>query len=209
MLLDASVVLNEIPIPPEMMILNSVTVVADSYTLSGDAWIFPYLNLHAHGGTFTSTAKDIDASVIGMTLPLPEAINFSGTSYGLGGTLCGAYKTIFFSYDWNINWSNTELVNGATGTIMQGPRVGVVFGEPDTQKVVYVGAVHERFLGNQDGSIFLEGVGQLDYVLTTAPEASWNYVVGIKVNFSKKCNVGLEQGFGKRKHTMFYLGRRY
>lgn len=209
LLQDASVTFNGIPIPSELLVVNSADAVTDTFTLRGDVWILPYLNLSAHAGTYSGTASNIDAYVVGMEIPIPDEISFNGTSYGLGGTVCGMYKSLILTYDWHINWSNTELLNENTRIIRQGPRVGIMFGEPDTLKFVYVGAVHERLLGRQSGSVAIDGMGQLDFDILAAPEGSWNYIFGVRSSLSKENNICLEYGFGRRKHVMFYFSNRH
>jgi hypothetical protein len=206
---SASVSFNGQPIPPEMMILDSLKVVQTSTTWRLDAWVLPYLNLYAIGGSFKGETSDIRASMVGQNIPLPEKITFSGTDNGLGATLAAGYKSLFFTYDWNISWAKVDLASGHTPSITQGPRFGVMSQRPNLLTDVYVGAFKEDISGNTQGSISFEGIGQFDYNVTVRPERAWNYVIGADAEYKKHWQITVEHGFGKRTHNMLSVAARF
>jgi len=199
---SASVSMNGQPIPPQMMILDSLTVIQRSRTLRLDCWLLPFMNVYAINGTFSGKARDIKASMVGQSIPLPEEIPFRGTNTGMGVTLAAGYKSMFFTYDWNTSWAKLNLASGRVPTITQGPRIGVVFERPNVRADVYVGGFKENVSGNTEGSIAFTGIGLFDYDVTVRPESAWNYVLGADVELQKQLQISYEHGFGKRTHNM-------
>jgi len=89
LLRNASVSINGQPIPSGMLNLESLVTVSFDHSVRADVWLLPFLNLYLAGGTFSGTAKNINASITGMPLPIPPEVPYSGTTRGLGATLAG------------------------------------------------------------------------------------------------------------------------
>jgi len=174
---DVSLALNGQPLPPQMVTLHSVYAVQTSNTLRADAWILPFLDLHAFAGSFDGKAKNIQASAA-IPLPLPLQIPFNGNVHGIGATLAGSKGPIFFSYDWTLGWANVNVIDNTVRTITQGPRVGMMFNEKHNRVDLFVGAFNEQVLGHEEGNFALQGMGQLHFNVSAVPAQEWNYLVG-------------------------------
>jgi hypothetical protein len=160
---NASLSLNGQPLPPQLVSLDSATATTHSLTLRADAWVFPFLDMYLLGSTFEGTAKDINGSLGGQPLPVPQSIAFSGRSYGLGGTLAGKYGSLFGSYDYNIDWAWTTVNDNALTVIRHGPRAGVILGDQNFRTRAYLGAVQEIVPSAVTGSMPVQGMGTLGY----------------------------------------------
>ncbi|MGB9619312.1 MAG: hypothetical protein ACPL7K_02745, partial [Armatimonadota bacterium] len=209
LLRDASVSINGMPIPSNALNVQSLTAVETERSLRVDVWLLPFMNLYLLTGSFNGTAKDINASVSGMPLPVPEGVPFSGTTRGIGTTFSAAYRSLFFSYDYNVTWARVDRSTGAIPTVTHNPRVGVRFDKWRLPTQLYLGGFKMDVTSDEQGSITFPGVGQFDYKLKALPESAWNFVLGVDIDIRKKGRIIIEKGFGNRTHTLVSSGLRF
>jgi hypothetical protein len=209
LLSDASVSINGQPIPSGLLNLESLETVSYSRTTRADVWLLPFLNLYLVGGTFSGTARNINASVTGMQLPIPSEVPYSGTSRGFGATLAGGYRSMFFSYDRNVTWAEVDTCTGKVPSVTEGLRVGVRLTHWRWPTRLYAGGFKMTVDTDEEGSIVFAGLGQFDYKLKATPESDWNYIVGVEIDFAKRGLLTIERGFGKRSQTLVSAGCRF
>jgi len=200
---DASVQVNGQPIPSGMLNIESLETVSVDRSVRVDMWLLPFLNFYVIDGTFSGTARKINASITGMPVPIPSEVPYSGTSRGYGATISGGYKSMFASYDRNVTWAEVDSCTGRIPTVTQGLRVGIRNERWRLPTRVYFGGFKMTVSTSEEGSIVFPNVGQFDYKLKAIPETAWNYILGAGIEIGKKGEIVLEKGFGKRTHTLF------
>ncbi len=204
--------INGVALPTSLLGTASVKTASNAQGLRADAWLFPFLNVYVMAGRIGGEVSDISIPLNGPPSPalvLPLTVEYKGSLYGFGLTPAIGYKGAFATYDLNWSWATTDVQDSSVEVFNHGPRVGASFGDGGLQGAIYVGAMHQRLSARQRGTIVLLGGVELDYEAFARPDSAWSMLAGGVIVISRHLTIDVEQGFGKRTHTIVALGGRF
>ncbi|HVY04732.1 MAG TPA: hypothetical protein VHB46_02025 [Burkholderiales bacterium] len=190
------------------------------------AWLFPFMNVYGILG-YTQGKGDIDITMSGRelmqylgvpgcnlgpalrpelcdrTLSGTAHANYSGTSYGAGMTLAGAWKDLFFSLPVTYVVADTSVSDTSAKTWNIAPRVGWNQHLSEGMVTWYAGGTYMISKMSIEGSVTFPTAGtaigrdtSLQYAIKVEPSDAWNYLAGAHWMVSKSWSVLAEVGFG-------------
>ncbi|MCL1058447.1 virulence protein [Shewanella gelidimarina] len=201
---------------------------SETITFRADAWVLPFLNLygiigHTKGSSVANVQLEGDLSSVlpprmcannpckVSSQPFDFALDFNGTTYGVGGTLVGGIGNWFALLDVNYTNTNLDILDGEISSIVISPRAGyrTSYNQHDIQ--VWVGAMYQNveqtFSGNlKDIGIPINGA---KFEVNQHLEDKWNGLVGSQIGLTKNIDLLLEFGIGTRTSFMMGLGYRF
>jgi len=191
---------------------------ATSTTAKIDAWVLPFLNVYGVAGYVDGETTASGFSVGGLPpelaslLPNSFAIAYSGSTYGVGGTLAAGYNQFFASLDANYTESDLDIGDSTIEAFIISPRIGITGNLGGLEGSLYVGAMYQDIDENQNGTVNFPVMGQslpVGYDVISEAEDKWNYLVGANLKASESWNYGIEVGFSERTHVMATLNYRF
>ena len=183
-----------------------------------DAWLLPFLNVYGVAGYVDGETTASGFSVGGLPpelaslLPNSFAIAYSGSTYGVGGTLAAGYNQFFASLDANYTESDLDIGDSPIEAFVISPRVGITGDLGGLNGALYVGAMYQDVDEQQNGTVKFPIMGTsvpVGYDVISAAKEEWNYLVGANLKASESWNYGIEVGFSDRTHVMATLNYRF
>ena len=183
-----------------------------------DAWVLPFLNVYGVAGYVDGETTASGFSVGGLPpelaslLPNSFAIAYSGSTYGVGGTLAAGYNQFFASLDANYTESDLDIGDSTIEAFVISPRVGITGDLGGLSGAFYVGAMYQDVDEQQNGTVKFPIMGTsvpVGYDVISAAKEEWNYLVGANLKASESWNYGIEVGFSDRTHVMATLNYRF
>ena len=183
-----------------------------------DAWLLPFLNVYGVAGYVDGETTASGFSVGGLPpelaslLPNSFAIAYSGSTYGVGGTLAAGYNQFFASLDANYTESDLDIGDSTIEAFVISPRVGITGDLGGLTGALYVGAMYQDVDEQQNGTVKFPIMGTsvpVGYDVISAAKEEWNYLVGANLKASESWNYGIEVGFSDRTHVMATLNYRF
>ena len=183
-----------------------------------DAWVLPFLNVYGVAGYVDGETTASGFSVGGLPpelaslLPNSFAIAYSGSTYGVGGTLAAGYNQFFASLDANYTESDLDIGDSTIEAFVISPRVGITGDLGGLNGALYVGAMYQDVDEQQNGTVKFPIAGvsvPVGYDVISAAKEEWNYLVGANLKASESWNYGIEVGFSDRTHVMATLNYRF
>ena len=183
-----------------------------------DAWLLPFLNVYGVAGYVDGETTASGFSVGGLPpelailLPNSFAIAYSGSTYGVGGTLAAGYNQFFASLDANYTESDLDIGDSTIEAFVISPRVGITGDLGGLNGALYVGAMYQDVDEQQNGTVKFPIMGTsvpVGYDVISAAKEEWNYLVGAKLKAGESWNYGIELGFSDRTHVMATLNYRF
>lgn len=191
------------------------------------AWLFPFMNVYAIGG-YTHGGGDIDIAMPGRdlmqylgvpgcnlapglrpelcnrTLTGTARANYEGYTYGLGITLAGAYKNLFFSLPVTYVISDVSVSDTLGKTWNIAPRIGYNQHLKSGGLITwYTGGTYLKSEMNITGTFTFAtagtAIGQdttMRYSITVEPKDNWNWLAGVNWMITKRWGVLGEVGYG-------------
>ena len=191
---------------------------ATSTTAKIDAWVLPFLNVYGVAGYVDGETTASGFSVGGLPpelaslLPNSFAIAYSGSTYGVGGTLAAGYNQFFASLDANYTESDLDIGDSTIEAFVISPRIGITGDLGGLSGALYVGAMYQDVDEQQNGTVKFPIAGvsvPVGYNVISAAKEEWNYLVGANLKASESWNYGIEVGFSDRTHVMATLNYRF
>ena len=191
---------------------------ATSTTAKIDAWVLPFLNVYGVAGYVDGETTASGFSVGGLPpelaslLPNSFAIAYSGSTYGVGGTLAAGYNQFFASLDANYTESDLDIGDSTIEAFVISPRIGITGDLGGLSGALYVGAMYQDVDEQQNGTVKFPIMGMavpVGYDVISAAKEEWNYLVGANLKASESWNYGIEVGFSDRTHVMATLNYRF
>ena len=191
---------------------------ATSTTAKIDAWVLPFLNVYGVAGYVDGETTASGFSVGGLPpelaslLPNSFAIAYSGSTYGVGGTLAAGYNQFFASLDANYTESDLDIGDSTIEAFVISPRIGITGDLGGLSGALYVGAMYQDVDEQQNGTVKFPIAGvsvPVGYDVISAAKEEWNYLVGANLKASESWNYGIEVGFSDRTHVMATLNYRF
>ena len=191
---------------------------ATSTTAKIDAWVLPFLNVYGVAGYVDGETTASGFSVGGLPpelaslLPNSFAIAYSGSTYGVGGTLAAGYNQFFASLDANYTESDLDIGDSTIEAFVISPRIGITGDLGGLSGALYVGAMYQDVDEQQNGTVKFPIMGTsvpVGYDVISAAKEEWNYLVGANLKASESWNYGIEVGFSDRTHVMATLNYRF
>jgi hypothetical protein len=197
------------------------------------AWIFPFLKVYAIVGG-TKGNGDIDITIDGAELMnylgipgcgLPPAArpalctqtlrgtahaDYTGTSYGLGTTVAGAWRQLFFAMPVSYVISEVTQSDTPARTWNIAPRVGYLqrLGGP-AMVTWYAGGTYLKSDFNITGHFVFDTsdtvIGKpttMDYSIHVEPKDNWNWLTGVNWTIDRAWSVVAEVGFGGSRSNL-------
>jgi len=183
-----------------------------------DAWVLPFLNVYGVAGYVDGETTASGFSVGGLPpelaslLPNSFAIAYSGSTYGVGGTLAAGYNQFFASLDANYTESDLDIGDSTIEAFVISPRIGITGDLGGLNGALYVGAMYQDVDEQQNGTVKFPIMGTsvpVGYDVISAAKEEWNYLVGANLKASESWNYGIEVGFSDRTHVMATLNYRF
>ena len=183
-----------------------------------DAWVLPFLNVYGVAGYVDGETTASGFSVGGLPpelaslLPNSFAIAYSGSTYGVGGTLAAGYNQFFASLDANYTESDLDIGDSTIEAFVISPRIGITGDLGGLSGALYVGAMYQDVDEQQNGTVKFPIAGvsvPVGYDVISAAKEEWNYLVGANLKASESWNYGIEVGFSDRTHVMATLNYRF
>ena len=183
-----------------------------------DAWVLPFLNVYGVAGYVDGETTASGFSVGGLPpelaslLPNSFAIAYSGSTYGVGGTLAAGYNQFFASLDANYTESDLDIGDSTIEAFVISPRIGITGDLGGLRGALYVGAMYQDVDEQQNGTVKFPIAGvsvPVGYDVISAAKEEWNYLVGANLKASESWNYGIEVGFSDRTHVMATLNYRF
>ena len=183
-----------------------------------DAWLLPFLNVYGVAGYVDGETTASGFSVGGLPpelaslLPNSFSIAYSGSTYGVGGTLAAGYNQFFASLDANYTESDLDIGDSTIEAFVISPRVGITGDLGGLNGALYVGAMYQDVDEQQNGTVKFPIMGTsvpVGYDVISEAKEEWNYLVGANLKASESWNYGIEVGFSDRTHVMATLNYRF
>jgi len=179
-----------------------------------DAWVLPFLNLYATV-SYIDGEMDTAVNIPGNSQPIP--IDFTGTSYGLGGSLVMGYKKFFVLLDYNYMEMDTTAYEEKIPMSNFTTRVGWNFDYAWLPDIAWVSYIDTEFKGTFD---LVQKVGEDVDPETVPPGATsvilqfevapyHTYAVGGQWELNDKFQIISELGFDKVNSLMVALNYRW
>jgi hypothetical protein len=204
-----------------------------SLQLQAGAWLLPFLNIYGILGQ-TQGKGEIDIEipgrelmeflgVPGCNLPVHPSLcdrtlqgtahaDYEGISYGIGLTLAGAWKELFFSLPVTYVESDISMSTTPSKTWNIAPRVGWNQHLDGGMVTWYTGGTYMISEVSITGSFVFPtaaDIGQdttLDYSIHVEPKDAWNYLAGAHWMITKSWSILGEVGFGGSRNDLIVAG---
>jgi hypothetical protein len=207
-----------------------------SLQFQAGAWLFPFLNIYGILG-YTQGKGEIEIEMPGRELMeflgvpgcnlgpglRPELCDrnlqgtahadYDGVSYGVGLTLAGAWKQLFFSLPVTYVESDISMSTTPSKTWNIAPRVGWNQHLDGGMVTWYTGGTYMISKVSITGSFVFPtagtAIGQdttLDYSIRVEPKDAWNYLAGAHWMISKSWSILGEVGFGGSRDDLIIAG---
>jgi hypothetical protein len=208
-----------------------------SYQVQVGGWLFPFLNVYGIAGQVHGYG-DIDISIPGAQLmdylnvsgcnrsgPLRPDLcdrtlsgtakpNYRGNSIGVGMTVAGAWKQLFFAVPITYVVTDVSISDSPSRALNIAPRVGWTQHLKEYGALVYyVGGTYLRSTTDLVGEFEFDtantAIGRntsLSFDIHERQVSSWNYLVGANWNISKRWGVAAEIGFGNTRQDLIVTG---
>jgi hypothetical protein len=201
--------INDEVISPDAIKATKLKQETDIESIRLDAWVLPFLNLYGIFGNVEGHISDIQLGLIGEPVPTSFKIPFDGIVYGGGVTVAAGYKMVFVTCDVNYTYTEINIWDSATQTLMTTPRAGIRIPFKKINVSLYSGANNERILNRLHGSYVTTEGSRLDIALDASPHAPWVPLAGTMIEFGKHFAVILEGTFGDREMGICSLTYRW
>jgi hypothetical protein len=114
-------------VPLDFIKFGQVKANFQSVSTRVDLWVLPFVNVYGiFGETFASTNVNISAP-----FTFSSEAKFKGPTTGVGISVGGAVRGMFFIADYNNTWSFLDKIEGAVYTQSVSPRLGRAFSFKD------------------------------------------------------------------------------
>jgi len=123
-----------------------------------DLWLFPFLNIYGLAGKgWSTTTVHPTITLPNKEIPFTSEVSQSGLYYGFGFTGAVGIKKNWLSLDINWTWTDLELLDKPVPARVLGIRYGRTFKfKTGKRMAVWLGAMHQKFQTETNGSIFLK-----------------------------------------------------
>ncbi|MDF7822936.1 hypothetical protein P4B35_02845 [Pontiellaceae bacterium B12227] len=208
---DIEVGINGRPEEPfEFVAFENAEAYSETFQLKMDAWVFPFMNVFAMVGAVKGTAE-MDVSLDGNdmlehlehecsgfppdplcillkdeTITFPVKAKFSGKTYGLGTTLAGGWNNWFVTIPGSVTYADMDGTNtkGYSWTVT--PRFGRVVNMGKWGNLaLFTGGNYLYSDLTIDGSVGVEGLLTIDYIIDQKNKDQWNTLLGFNWDLNK------------------------
>lgn len=202
------------------------------FTVRGDVWVLPFLNLYAVGGKMkgtSSTRVTINKVSIIPSLPIPVNRSFdfqldlNGDLFGAGVVVAGGTGNWFTLVDASLTETRLTVIDGEIDAFVLSPRVGYNFTDMGLPLKVWVGGMYQDVEQDLTGYIHKLDLGpQLGALLSLVDKdrqgrfevqqhlcTPWNTLVGFQYQFKQDFSLIGEAGLGGRSSAMLSLEYRF
>lgn len=177
----------------------------DTYHLTADYWVFPFLDLYAIFGNVDGRTR-VGLSQINIGLPLQDLdIRYDGLLYGAGMVLAYGGERVFASVDLSYTWTNLDVSASSVEMFVATPRVGYDFGKVS----VWAGAMYQQPDERHQGVIDIPGLGPVPYDVTLGSKDHWNFTAGLRTMLGEHWVASIEGGFGPRSMVLAHVEYRF
>lgn len=169
---------------PETLNFTETVATANGVNIRADAWILPFLNFYGlysrnQGSTKVAFQPRVVETGLGPNGNLMEIrtlenpidvppVYFTTNSFGLGSTAVYGWDDYFVSFDGNVTWSTSDLLEQTVTFFVGSGRIGRRIKFKNNMKfAVYIGAMYRDFVNKENNSGSL-GVPELDEAMTNA-----------------------------------------
>lgn len=166
---------NSALVPLDFVKFGTVKASIESITVRPDVWIFPFMDVYGIAGvTWSQTSVELVAPVAMTT-----TANFFGSTFGVGTTLAGGFRSFVTIIDLNHTWSKIDEIKGSIQASMFTPRLGYNFrfrNKPQQTVTLWVGAPGIFINRTTEGTIDLSSITSdadrptLDNIINEASE---------------------------------------
>lgn len=198
------------------------------YSLRGDVWLLPFLNVYGIAGkmTGTSSTRVTMKSKINW-LPFEESFNFNldldGYLYGVGTVIAGGMGNWFTLIDASKTKTKLTVIEGTIDAFVLSPRIGYDFKDKGFPLRVWAGGMYQHVEQELTGYLHKldfgpEGnwaIGLFDpdkkarFLVSQNLVTTWNTLLGFQYQFNQQINLVGEAGLGKRISAMVSLEYRF
>lgn len=231
--IDQPLVIDEIRLTDPNGILDQLVAVegdradqeSQTYTLRGDMWLFPFLNLYALVGYTEGTSEAMVDPFVGGQPVTAESVlfplDFNGTTYGGGLTLAYGIGNWWAALDSNYTFTDLNIIDGEIEAFTSSPRLGYRWPMGVHEYRLWVGAMYQDVEQTFEGKLSNLGLGGglSELLETIAPDgrfivqqhlvSPWNTLVGAMYVYDRHWEFILEGGFGDRDSIFFSTGYRF
>lgn len=177
----------------------------ETYHLTADYWLLPFLDIYAILGQVDGTTK-VRLSQINIGLPLGDLnIEYDGLLYGAGVVLAYGGKHVFILADLSYSWTDLDVSTSSVEAFVATPRIGYDFGSTS----VWVGAMYQDPDERHRGVVDIPGLGPVPYDVSLESRDKWNYTAGLSVALGSHWALSLEGGFGPRTMALAHVDYRF
>lgn len=177
----------------------------DTFHLTADYWVLPFLDLYAIVGNVDAKTH-VGLSQINIGLPLQDLdIDYDGLLYGAGAVLAYGGEKVFVLVDLSYSWTNLSGSASSVETLVATPRVGYDFGKVS----LWAGAMYQDPDEHHQGVVVIPGLGPVPYDVTLGSKDHWNYTAGLNVKLTEHWVASLEGGFGPRSMLLAHFEYRF
>lgn len=151
----------------DVLEFGEVRATISNFNFRTDVWLLPFLDVYGIVGmAWVQTDVNI-ASIMQQPVNINTSANFNGLVYGFGTMLTGGIRSVFFSGDFNMVWTNFKEMSSANRATNLSLRTGYVFHLKKQRNIaVWLGA----------GRIFLDnGTAGSVKLSEVAPDFGTNY----------------------------------
>lgn len=177
----------------------------DTYHLTADYWVLPFLDLYAILGNVDGRTR-VGLSQINIGLPLQDlTINYDGQLYSAGLVLAYGREHLFASLDLSYSWTELDVSTSSVEMFVATPRVGYDFGKVQ----LWAGAMYQQPDEHHKGVVQIPQLGPVPYDVTLGSKDHWNFTAGARSALSEHWVASIEGGFGKRSMVLAHLEYRF
>jgi len=177
-----------------------------------DAWVLPFLNVHAYGG-WQWNKSGINLNVTVPTGPVLPDIEFTvkddgeldGPIYGVGATLAGGYEQWFMTANVDFAYAELDEFDSRFEGRVFGLRTGWNGAVFELPLRIWTGLSYYDTATTIDGKITAPNVGTVRFEVEQGPKNPWNTLIGANVGMSERIDVSVEYGFNFQDVQMLAL----
>ncbi len=179
--------------------ISDATQKAQNFTLRGDTWLFPFLNVYGLLGYTEGTSQapihckpGRPTNPIGHPLALivdqlcgtdnttsqqvgTFDLDYQGITYGVGMTVAGGYENWFTIVDINYSRTDLDILDGHIDSLVISPRFGYRFMPQGKELRVWVGGMYQGVQQEMGGNLNQILSGQIASIVNSAvPDGKFN-----------------------------------
>ena len=229
---DFNLVIQGEQVPYDLKFYNAVSTDMN-LSFRPDIWIFPFLNVYGVAGL---TSGSISPSIIvpGISVDHPllgeidivkpieinSTIEYKGTTYGIGSTAAGGFRSFFFTLDYNYTLSDMDVIPQTVKVHTLTPRVGILLDAFKTigTGTLWIGAMYVDVNQQISDQVNLRAIDpeladilgdELGYEMQLGVADPWNFLLGGAWAFHPRMTLVIEAGIGDRSQFLASVDYRF